>query len=258
MKVLKLFLTGWLTVKIACNFIWRMKVKKPPSVFQMWKESKKMMYSSKGRLKCVYVSAGAPFHRVWSACQTAKGGVHWSRVLPRTAAPKQPACKCVCVCVYHRIFAGSCHPCLWYDCMFLCVLVLPAWLFVCVFSRVCLISVHSACFPLYPTAPCLSLILLRLLLPEELLICVCACVCEITVWLCSWAKWDSARPKPASNICFIPNRDIHHLKKERGGEKKKTVTVLCSFSGETFCFCTFPVPRGDQRSESATEQQPWS
>lgn len=31
---------------------------------------------------------GPSFYRVWSACQTAKGDVHWSRVLPHTAAPK--------------------------------------------------------------------------------------------------------------------------------------------------------------------------
>lgn len=105
----------------------------------------------------------------------------------------------------------------------LCVSVCCTCLFLSVCSGLFIWSFGAVCLPLYLTASCLSsrsLILLRLLLPKDLLVdvCVCACARACVCWRaqsCSASElsWTRQRPKPGvRNICFTLNWDIYHLK----------------------------------------------
>ena len=115
--------------------------------------------------------------RVWSACQTLKGDVDWSRVLPLTAAPKYSACVCHLMCAILVCMFASCA-CDWTH--FTCMCVSSGLSAVCVFPYL-----SQSFMPVRSPSP-----LIKTCPPRGT---ACLCALEITVWFWCRAKWDSVR-----------------------------------------------------------------
>lgn len=136
--------------------------------------------------------------------------------------------------------------------MFVCVTCV-SWQTVvhvtCVFVCVCVVYLifwHHVCLPLYLTAPCLSsrsLILLRLLFPEDLLACVCVC----------WRSQSGSvaepsgtprRPKPSDKYLFHPK--LRYPPSEE--EQKGSYWAIMILKRELFVF-TLLQPHREVRRE---------
>lgn len=124
----------------------------------------------------------------------------------------------------HLICAASCHPCLWYICMFLCVLGLPVFFFMC-------LPLHSMCPSSLSDSSMLVSHPIKTSRPRGTAhLGVCWRSQAGSVAEPSGTQWGQSR---RLSICFIPNWDIPPSEKEG---KKKAATALCWTSRELFSF----------------------